>query len=225
VVGGVGSHVEVAVAADVDEDHALLARLLGRLCLVEGGADRVRRLGRRDDPLAGGEAHRRLEGGVLADRLRLDHPLLDQRGETGRVPVVAQAAGVDGRRDEVVPQRVHRHQRRHADGVPEVVGVDAAGQRGAGGRLGGDEARLFALAQVGPDEGIGDAGEVGPAADAADHYVWVFPRHLHRRDRLLADHRLVQADVVEDRTERVVGVLRLRGDLDRLRDRNAEAPG
>src|SRR2546421_45225 len=83
----------------------------------------------------------------------------------------AEAAGVDGGRDEVVTEGVHRHQRRHPDGVAEVIGVDALGQRRAGGRLGGEEARRLALAQVGADERVGEAGEVGAAADAADHDV------------------------------------------------------
>ena len=70
MVGVVGGHVEVAVAAEVEQDHPLLARLLGRLGLVERRADRVRGLGRRDDPLGAGEADRGLEGARLADRHR-----------------------------------------------------------------------------------------------------------------------------------------------------------
>ena len=103
-------------------------------------ADRVRGLGRRDDPLGAGEPDRRLEGRRLRVRPRLDHALLDERADDRRVAVVAQAAGVDRRRHEVVAERVHRHQRGQPDRVAEVVAVGAPGQGRAGGRLGGDEA-------------------------------------------------------------------------------------
>src|SRR5215212_1921254 len=46
----VGGEVEVAVAAQAEQDHSRLARLPGRVRLVEHGLDRVRGLGRRDDP-------------------------------------------------------------------------------------------------------------------------------------------------------------------------------
>ena len=94
-------------------------------------------------PSAAGEPHGRGEDLVLAVGLRLDEPGLDQAAQHRRIAVVAKAAGVDRRRDEVVAERVHRHQRRQPGGVAEVVAVDAAGQRRAGGRLGGDEARRW----------------------------------------------------------------------------------
>src|SRR6266513_108615 len=65
-------------------------------------------------------------------------------------------ARAHGRRHEVVAERVHRHQRRQPDGVPEVVPVGAAGQGGTGGRLGGHEAGVEPLAKA-PDQWIGDA--------------------------------------------------------------------
>ena len=130
-------------------------------------------------PSAAREADRGVEGRGLADRPRLDQALLDQRAEARRVAVVAQAAGVHGRRDEVVAQRVHRHQRRQPDGVAEVVAVDAAGQRRAGGRLGGDEARRPApRAGAARMQRVGDPGEVRAAADAADDHVRVLARQL-----------------------------------------------
>ena len=64
-------------------------------------------------------------------------------------------------------------------------------------------------------------GNVSPpkfdaAADAADHDVGLLAGHLHLGDRLLPDHGLVKQHVVQDRTERVVGVLTRRRDLDGL---------
>ena len=139
--------------------------------------------------------------------------------------MVAQPAGVHGRRHEVVAERVHGHERREPDRVAEVVAVGAARERRAGGRLGREEARLRLAAQHAPHEREGEPGEVRAAAHAAHDHVGLLARHLHLRDRLLADHRLVEADVVEHRAERVVGVLVARGDLDGLGDRDPERAG
>ncbi len=84
---------------------------------------------------------------------------------------------------------------------------------------------MLALAQRAADERVGEPGEVRAAADAADDDVRRLPRLLELADRLLPDHGLVQADVVEDRAERVVGVRRAGRDLDRLGDRDPEAAG
>jgi hypothetical protein len=85
------------------------------------------------------------------------------------------------------------------------------------------EASRPALAEVGADEGVDQAGEIGAAADAADYDVGVLTGQLEGVDRLLADHRLVQADMVEDRAEGVVGIVAFRRHLDRLGDRDPEA--
>ena len=137
------------VAAEAEQDHALLAGLLGRLRLLDHRADRMRRLGRRDDALGPGELQpaANVSSGGSA---RLDEPFVHERADERRVAVVAQAAGVHRRRHEVVAERVHRHQRRQPGRVAEVVGVDALGQGRAGRRLGGDEARRRAVAQVAP---------------------------------------------------------------------------
>jgi hypothetical protein len=131
--------------------------------------------------------------------------------------VIAQPAGVDRRRDEAVAERVHRHERRQARRVAEVVGVDALRERRAGRGLGRDEAGTGAAgAQLAPQPRERQAAEVRAAADAADDDVGLLAGQLHLGDRLLADDRLVQQDVVEHRPERVVGVRILRGDLDGL---------
>ncbi len=51
----VRGHVEVTVAREVEQDGALLARLVGRLCDLQRPVDRVGSLGRRQDPLRSGE--------------------------------------------------------------------------------------------------------------------------------------------------------------------------
>ena len=85
-VGLVGGHVEVAVAGQAEQDHALLARLLGRLGLVDHRADRVGRLRPGDDPLGAREAQRRGERLVLPVGARLDSPFLTSPHSIGESP-------------------------------------------------------------------------------------------------------------------------------------------
>ena len=181
--------------------------------------------GAGDDPLGAREPERRRERLVLLVGARLHEAVLHEAGHHRRVAVVAQPARVHRRRHEVVPERVHRHQRREPDRVAEVVAVGAARERGAGGRLRGEEARPRLAAQHAPHEREREPGEVRAAAHAAHHHVRLVARHLDLGQRLLADHGLVQADVVQDRAERVVRAGVAGGDLDRLRDRDAERAG
>src|SRR5215216_5117675 len=110
----VGLEVEVAVAAEVEDDRLGAALLLAAQGLVDHGPDRVRRLRGREDALGPGELHRRLEDLGLRVGHGLDVVLLAQQRHQRRVAVVAQPAGVDRGRDEVGPQGVHGDQRRHA---------------------------------------------------------------------------------------------------------------
>ncbi len=135
--------------------------------------------------------------------------------------MVAQPTRVDRRRHELVTERVHREQRRHARGVAEVVLEGAFGERGARRRLDGDE----------PDVGVGDerqrdATEVRAAAAAAEHDVG---RRLARERELLLglepDDRLVQQHVVEHRPERVVRVVAAHRVAHRVGDREPERAG
>ena len=102
--------------------------------------------------------------------------------------------------------------------MPWVSEGHDAGSDGADGRV--DVAGEL-LAQ----EREGEAGEVGAAAGAADDHVGHLAGHLELQQCLLADHGLVQQDVVEHRPECVAGVLGLGRDLDRLGDRDAERAG
>ena len=54
-VGVVGFQVEVAVAGEVESDDARLAFGLGLESFVDGDADGMRRLGRREDAFGAGE--------------------------------------------------------------------------------------------------------------------------------------------------------------------------
>ena len=224
-VGLVRRHVEVTVAAERGEDRARLAGLLAAQGLPDRGRDRVRRLGRRHDPLGARERHRGAEALQLRDRLGLHEAELVDVGDQRCHAVVAQPAGVDRVGDEPVAQRVHLHQRRHADGVAEVVAVLAAGQRRAGGRLDAADHRVHPAGQLLAEEREGQAREVGAAAGAAHDHVGHLLGHLQLQQRLLADHRLVQQHVVEHAAQRVAGVVAPQRRLDRLRDRDAQRPG
>src|SRR5439155_624841 len=67
----VGRQVEVAVAAEIEEDHLRRAAGLGLEGLVDRDLQRVCRLGRREDAFGPGELDPGLEAGQLVDALRL----------------------------------------------------------------------------------------------------------------------------------------------------------
>jgi hypothetical protein len=120
---------------------------------------------------------------------------------------------------------VHGHEGRQLGGVAEVVGERPARKRRARGRLARDHVDVGARDLV-ADEGQGEAGEVRAAADRADHHVdAALPGEVELAMRLLADHGLVQQDVVQHRAERVARVVMRGGVLDRLGDGDAEAAG
>src|SRR5918998_1733238 len=175
----VGTEVEVAVAAEVEEDGFLLAGLFSFEREIYRRPYRVRDLRRGDYPLRLREELPGLEGLVLGVGASLDQTLVHERRDYGRVAVVAEAPSVDARRHERVSQGVHLHERRRPSGVAEVVGVAPLRERGAGDRLDGEDTRILPTSQFPPEKGEGDPGEVGPAADAADDHVGVLAGQLH----------------------------------------------
>src|SRR5262249_11778729 len=223
--GRVGGQVQQPVPAQRGQDDLLLAGVLAPQRFLDAGGDRVRGLRRRQDPLGPGEPQPRLE----ALRLRLGHrldqaQLVDVRPQR-RHALVAQPARVDRVRHELVPEGVHLEQRGGPGGIAEVVGVHAAGERRARGRLDGAQHRVDPARELLPQEREHQTGEVRPAAGAADDEVRGGPGHRELLDRSLADDRLVQQHVVEHAAERVPGGRVGAGDLDRLADRDAEAAG
>ena len=171
-----------------------------------------------------GEEHGRVEHVALEDRLALDNPLVEEVRQDGGDAVVAQAARVDARRLEHVAERIHRHQWREMAEVAEVVGVFAARQRRAGHGLDGDGAHLAALAQAVHEEGVGQAGDVGAAAAAADDDVGILVDLLHLLFGFEADDRLVQEHVVEHAAQSVARRLGVgQRVLDRLTDGATQA--
>ena len=146
----------------------------------------------------------------------------DQR----RHAVVAQAAGVDGCRHEVGTEGVHLQQRREVRGVAEVVLVFALGERRRCLRLAGDDLRLRTALEVLADEREADPGEVRATTGAGEQVVGrTLAEQRELLQGLLADHRLVQRDVVQHGAEGVAGVLVLRRSLDGLADGHAQRAG
>ena len=206
----------MSVTAQGREDYGLFPGLLRLQCFADREGDGVGGLRRGNDAFGSRELHRGGEAFRLRDRLRVHQPLFIQvRDERGHA-VVAQPAGVNGVRDEVVPEGVHFHQRCHAGGVAEVVRVDTPGQGRARGGLGGENARAHLAVELFLDEREGQAGEVGPAAGAPDDQGRGVSRHLELHQCFLPDDRLVQQHVVEHRSEGVSGVGIHGGDLDRF---------
>ena len=144
-----------------------------------------------------------------------------QLGDQGGLAVVAQPAGMDAGRHEVVPQSVHHGNGRHLGGISVVKGIDPFGQGRAGGRFHGHAAHILAGGPVG-DKGKGQPGEVGATAAAGDDHVRVVAGDLHLLPGLLADHGLMQADVVEHAPQGVVGVAMGGGVLHRLGDGHSQ---
>ena len=134
---------------------------------------------------------------------RLHAPVLDEVADDGRVAVIAEAAGVDGRGHEVVAQRVHGQQGRHAGGVAEVVLEAPARERRARRRLDGDEANVGVW-----HERQRDPRQVrAPTAAGDDDVGPLLAGHGKLLLGLEPDHCLVEQDVVEHGAERVVGVV------------------
>src|SRR5439155_10803517 len=117
-----------------------------------------------------------------------------------------------------------RYARRELARVAEVVAVQAARERRTGGRLAREHVDL-AAGDLLAEERKREPGEIRAAAYAADDDVRERACHLHLRERLLADDRLVQEHMIENAPKRVRRVLAPRCVLDRLRDRDPEAAG
>ena len=218
----VGGHVDETVAGEVEEDGLLLAGLLALERFADRGGDGVAGLGCGDDAFGPGEEDAGLEGLELFDVDRFHEAVFHQLGHDDACAVVAETARVDGRRFEGVAEGVHRQERGGPGLVAEVIFELAAGELRAGIRLGRDEAGLLAVPDVVAHERIGDAGEIGAAAEAGDDDVRIFARQGHLLLGFQADDRLVEADMVQHGAEGVFAVRGAHRQLDGLGNGAAE---
>src|SRR5205823_15102787 len=104
--------------------------------------NRVRCLGRREDPLAPGKQDGRGEHVVLKVCLGADEPVADKLRDQRGDPVVAEPAGVDWGGDKIVPERVHRYERGELACIAEVVREQATREGRAGCGLAGEDVDL-----------------------------------------------------------------------------------
>ena len=148
-----------------------------------------------------------------------------QLGDDAAHAVVAQAAGVVGRGDEAVAQRVHLgHGADHA-GVAEVILEHAAGQAGAGSRLYGDDAVVGLAPEHLAHEGRDQAAQIGAAAGAADDDIGLDAVLLQRGLGLKADDGLVQQHLIQHAAQHVAVALAGGGGLHGLADGAAQRAG
>ena len=175
-----------------------------------------------NDAFGGGEELRRLETLDLVEGRGLDQPQFlrqaDQRGHA----VIAQPAGMDARRHEAVPQRIHLHQRRELGRVAEIVAILAAAHGGARMRFAGDKADLAARELV-AQEGEASPAKLLPPPTQPITTSGIVLGQFHLLLRLQADDRLVQQDVVQHAAQRIPGAFLADGRLDRLADGDAQA--
>ncbi len=132
-----------------------------------------------NNPLGAGELHPGGEAGDLVFGPGLDVARFNEMAHQGRHAVVAQAPGVDGRRHEAAPKRVHLHQGRQVGCVAEIVGIGTLGEAGTGSRLYGDKTGLPLTSQLGPQEGESQTGEIAAAAGATNDDVGLITRLFH----------------------------------------------
>ena len=99
----------MAVAAEVEENHARLAFGLGFESLVNGFGDGVIGFGRGYDALGARELHTGGEGVELLHGDGIGEPEIDDVRNQRRHAVITQAAGVNARRHEGAAQGMHLH--------------------------------------------------------------------------------------------------------------------
>ena len=182
------------------------------------------RLRRRNDALRLGKEPARLKTFELVHAHRFDQFFPDQGRDDGRHAVVAEPAGMDARGDEIMAQGVHVEQRGLAGHIAVVIGIDAAGQRRAGGGLHADKADFLAFQPV-PEERGHDAGKVGAAAAAADNHIGKGADLGQLFFRLQADDGLMKNDMVQHGAEGILGIFPGGSIFQGLADGDAEGAG
>lgn len=120
--------------------------------------------------------------------------------------VVAEAAGMDVSRTEVVAECEHGQQRGVAGFVAVVVSEDAACQFGARVRFGGDEAGMSFAGEIVAHKWETDSAKIRAAAEAGDYDVGIFAGLRHLFLGLQADDGLMEGYMAENGAEGVFAV-------------------
>src|SRR5512143_4236408 len=170
MVVGVSLEVEVAMAAQVEQDGLLLALLLAEQRFINCRPDRVRTLRRRDDSFRVGKLQCCLKHRDLVVCPRLNEFVVVELGNKRRVAMVPKPACVDAWRHEVVPEGVHGEVRGEPCDIAEVMPELSFGKCGTGRRLDSDHAEVLAVDLV-VQERETDSSEVASSTAAADDNI------------------------------------------------------
>src|SRR3984957_13806532 len=125
---GIGLHVEMPVAAQIEQDGRRFPFLPRFQRFIDRRADRMGCFRGRHDAFRAGELNARLEARVLVVSPRLDQPELLAVADQRRHAVIAQAAGMEAGRDKLRSQRMHLDEGSEMSGVAEVERIFAMRQ-------------------------------------------------------------------------------------------------
>ena len=164
----VGHHIKVSGTGQAKDDGFFFARLPAFHRLIHRDPDGVSAFRRGEDALHPRKIFRRFKHRGLRDRDGFHQSIGVELGQSGAHAVIAQAAGVVGRRDKAAAQRVHFCQRADHAGITEIVSVLAAREAGAGGRLHSDDAVVLFAAEFFTHERGNQTAEIAAAARAAN---------------------------------------------------------
>ena len=224
---GIGGHVEEAMAGEADDDGWAAAG--GTLVLAgfqECAGECVGGLGGGHDAFGAGEQATGFEGGFLRECHGVHEAQVVGVGHHGSHAMVPEATGVDGVRYEVCTHGVHLHEWGGLGDVTEVVAEFAFCHGGAGGGFYGNNFGGAVAGDNFPDEGEGEAGQVGAATSAAEDVVGLFfSELLELEEGFFTDDGLVEHYVVEHGAQGVVGFLVAEGYFDGFGDGHAEGSG
>ena len=117
--------------------------------------------------------------------------------------MIAQPAGVVGRRDESAAQSIHLGQRTYHAGVTEIIGILAPSEAGAGCRFHGDDLVVRFAPELLAHERGDESAQIGAAAGTADDHVGFDTVFIQCRLGFQADDRLVQEHLVQNAAQYV----------------------
>src|SRR5680860_1381819 len=113
---------------------------------------------------------------------------------------------MDTRRNEIVAQRIHKHERCHLGRISKIVSVYTLGQGGTGSWLHGYHPDILTCRFLW-NEGKSKTGKVAAAAAAAYKNVWFLSHLFELLLNLKPDDRLMCHYMVKDTAEGIFGIV------------------
>ncbi len=149
---------------------------------------------------------------------------MPQLADQGAVAVVAQPSSVNAGRHKIMSQCIHFGDGGQLGDIAVVISIDALGQGGAGSRFHRYQANVLTVGLV-AHKRKGDTGKVAAAAAGTKNHIGLFPGHPQLLFCLQTDNSLVEAHMVENAAEGIIGVVVGGRILNRFTDRDAEGTG